>query len=232
MTQVRYLKSLRWILSDLEKFAKQLLWSLRPGWDGRSVGRSVGLSTRTDERTDGRTDGRRRELPDIVVDGIHAASLPFASAALAAAVGEREGRLLPRGDEFADGQTNRRRWPRGRAVVKRKKRGSLDTRGLHKYFLTFYVLPITLLPDSDQAPPETNVLLQRAALGLSQGFVISFLESSTGLRAMRQLLCCQAREKLQEELLKRNIQNLHDRPSAAVCIAVGSVDGQRASCSA
>ena len=33
MTQVRYLKSLRWILSDLEKFAKQLLWSLRPGCD-------------------------------------------------------------------------------------------------------------------------------------------------------------------------------------------------------
>ena len=45
--------------------------------------------------------------------------------------------------------------------------------------------------------------LQRAALGLSQGFVISFLESSTGGWAMLQLLCSQAREKLQEELLEK-----------------------------
>ena len=62
------------------------------------------------------------------------------------------------------------------------------------------------------------VRVQRAALGLSQGLVKSFLASSTGQWAVLQLQCSQARDILQEELLKRNKQNLHDRPSAALCM--------------
>ena len=38
---------------------------------------------------------------------------------------------------------------------------------------------------------------------------------------MIQLLCSQAKEKLQEELLKRNKHNLYVRPSAARCIGKG-----------
>ena len=45
-----------------------------------------------------------------------------------------------------------------------------------------------------------------------------FLGSSTGWWAVLQLLCCQARNKSQEELLKKNKQNLSDRPNAGCCI--------------
>ena len=50
--------------------------------------------------------------------------------------------------------------------------------------------------------PEIEYL-QRAALGQSQGFVKNYPESSIGCRGMLQLLCSQARKKLQEELLKK-----------------------------
>ena len=43
--------------------------------------------------------------------------------------------------------------------------------------------------------------LQRAALSLTQGFVKSFLQNSTGNLAMLQLLCSKAKEKLLEELM-------------------------------
>ena len=46
--------------------------------------------------------------------------------------------------------------------------------------------------------------VQRAALGLSQGSVKSFLASSTGQWAVPQLQSSQVRELLQEELLQRN----------------------------
>ena len=52
------------------------------------------------------------------------------------------------------------------------------------------------------------VILTESALGLTKGFVKSFLESFTGWLAMLQLLCGQAREKLQEELLRRSMSNL------------------------
>ena len=65
------------------------------------------------------------------------------------------------------------------------------------------------------------MIVQRAALCLSQGFVISFLESSTGRWAMLQLLCSQSREKLRGELLeKKKKQNLRDRPSTAVYVCI------------
>ena len=59
--------------------------------------------------------------------------------------------------------------------------------------------------------------VQAAALGQSQGFVKSYPQSSIGCLGVLQLLCW-ARKKLQGELLKRNKQNLYDRPSAARCI--------------
>ena len=62
-----------------------------------------------------------------------------------------------------------------------------------------------------------QVMLQRAAVGQTQGFVKRFLESSTGWWAILQLLCSQARNILHEELLKRNKQNLNVRPIAARC---------------
>ena len=55
---------------------------------------------------------------------------------------------------------------------------------------------------SASSPEETSI--QRAALGQSQGLVISLPESSTGWLAILPLLCSQARENVQEELLKRN----------------------------
>ena len=61
------------------------------------------------------------------------------------------------------------------------------------------------------------VYLQRGAVGLTQGLVISFAESSIGWRAMLQLLYSQKGNKLQEELLKRNKQNLNVRPTATRC---------------
>ena len=66
--------------------------------------------------------------------------------------------------------------------------------------------------------------LQRAALGRTQGFVKSLLQSSTGRWAMIQLLCSQAKEKLQEELLKRNKHNLYVRPSAARCTSSSCIN--------
>ena len=58
---------------------------------------------------------------------------------------------------------------------------------------------------------------QSGALGLTQGFVTCFPESSTGWLAIPQLLCSQAKNKLHEELLKRNKRNLNVRPSAPLC---------------
>ena len=55
-------------------------------------------------------------------------------------------------------------------------------------------------------PPRTFYMeesLQRAPLGLTLGFVISFYVSSTGRLAILQLLSSQARKKMLEELLKR-----------------------------
>ena len=51
----------------------------------------------------------------------------------------------------------------------------------------------------------------------SHDLVKSLPESSTGLLAILLLLCRQARKNLQEELMKKNKQNLDDRPSAAGC---------------
>ena len=59
--------------------------------------------------------------------------------------------------------------------------------------------------------------LQRGALGLTQGFVTSFPESSIGCWAKPHLLSSQAKNKLPKELLKRNTQNLSVRPSAPLC---------------
>ena len=61
--------------------------------------------------------------------------------------------------------------------------------------------------------------VQRAPLGLTEGFAKSFYASSTGRLALLQLLCSQERKKMVEEFLKRNIQNLNVRPSGARCIA-------------
>ena len=63
----------------------------------------------------------------------------------------------------------------------------------------------------------TRNRLYRAALGVTQGFVDIFLESSTGRWAVLQLLYSQARVSVQEELLKRNEQNLFVRSKAALC---------------
>ena len=60
--------------------------------------------------------------------------------------------------------------------------------------------------------------IQRAALGLTQGYQVLSKVFLRVPRAMLQLLYSQAREKLQEELLKRNKQNLYVRPNAALCM--------------
>ena len=70
---------------------------------------------------------------------------------------------------------------------------------------------------ADQKSWSYVAIVQRAALGQSQGLVKSLPESPTGWLAILQLLCSQERRNLQEELLKRNKQNLDDRPSAAGC---------------
>ena len=61
--------------------------------------------------------------------------------------------------------------------------------------------------------------VQRVALVLTQGLAKCLHESSTGHWAMLTLLSSQAMGKQREELLKRNKQNLYDRPSAALCNA-------------
>ena len=63
--------------------------------------------------------------------------------------------------------------------------------------------------------------IQRAPLGLTQGFAISFYTSSTGQLALLQLLSSQERKKMVEELLERNKQNLNVRPSGARCTLSG-----------
>ena len=61
------------------------------------------------------------------------------------------------------------------------------------------------------------LLIQRGALGLTQGFVISFHVNSTGRWAILLLLSSQASNKMLGELLKTNVQNLYVRPSAPLC---------------
>ena len=58
-----------------------------------------------------------------------------------------------------------------------------------------------------------NLSEQRAALDQSQGLV----KILPGWLALLHLLCSRARKNLQEEPLKRNKQNLDDRPSTAGC---------------
>ena len=58
-----------------------------------------------------------------------------------------------------------------------------------------------------QICPRTEVV-QRVALGRFQGFIKSFLGSSTGQMAILQLQCSQARLKLQKELPRKSKQNI------------------------
>ena len=51
-------------------------------------------------------------------------------------------------------------------------------------------------------------MVQRGALGLTQGFVISFHVNSTGRWAILLLLSSQESKKMLGELLKTNVQNL------------------------
>ena len=81
---------------------------------------------------------------------------------------------------------------------------------------------VTSVCGREFVPSSNN--LQRAALGQSQGLVKSLPESSTGWSAILQLLCSQTRNNLQEELLKRNKQNLGDGPSAAGCCSYKNVN--------
>ena len=60
-------------------------------------------------------------------------------------------------------------------------------------------------------------VLQRGAVGLTQGFVISFHVNSTGRWAILLLLSSQASNKMLGKLLKANEQNLYVRPSAPLC---------------
>ena len=57
----------------------------------------------------------------------------------------------------------------------------------------------------------------RAGVRSVSRFCQIFLGISTGWWAVLQLLCCQARNEFQEELLKQNKQNLSDRPNAGRC---------------
>ena len=65
-----------------------------------------------------------------------------------------------------------------------------------------------------QSCPNSNQTVTVGALGLTQGFVISFHVNSTGRLAILMLLSSQASNKKLEELLKRNVQNLYVRSSA------------------
>ena len=55
-----------------------------------------------------------------------------------------------------------------------------------------------------QSCPNLNQSVTEGALGLTQGFVISFYVNSTGRLAILKLLSSQASNKKLEELLKRN----------------------------
>ena len=57
----------------------------------------------------------------------------------------------------------------------------------------------------------------RAGVRSIQRFCQIFHGISTGWWAVLQLLCCQAKNEFQEELLKHNKQNLLDRPNAGRC---------------
>ena len=65
------------------------------------------------------------------------------------------------------------------------------------------------------------MLNTEGALGLTQGFVISFHVNSTGRWAILLLLSSQASNKMLGELLKTNVQNLCVRPSVPRCTTVG-----------
>ena len=58
------------------------------------------------------------------------------------------------------------------------------------------------------------ITVQRGALGLTQGFVISFHVNSTSWWAILLLLCSHASSKKLVELLERKVQNLYVRPTA------------------